>query len=97
MREKIRMNNQRKNLLQLLCICVPTGAYQVDRDALRKARAKVPKGEYHVDRDALRKARAKVPKGEYHVDRDALRKARAKVPKGEYHSCLLYTSPSPRD
>jgi hypothetical protein len=57
----------------------------VDRDALRKARAKVPKGEYHVDRDALRKARAKVPKGEYHVDRDALRKARAKVPKGEYH------------
>ena len=66
MREKIRMNNQRKNLLQLLCICVPTGAYQVDRDALRKARAKVPKGEYHVDRDALRKARAKVPKGEYH-------------------------------
>ena len=40
----------------------------VDREALRKARAKVPKGEYHVDREALRKARAKVPKGEYHVN-----------------------------
>jgi len=45
---------------------IPHGEYRVDRDALRKARAKVPKGEYHVDRDALRKARAKVPKGEYH-------------------------------
>ena len=45
--QKTNANHSVKERFRLMQIIVPSGTYMVDRDALRKARAKVPKGEYH--------------------------------------------------